>query len=91
MTVVTQIVGGMLSVITFLVGCVLWFISYLHRDMKKSIDAILLDLKPLITKVAIHDERITKLEEAHKEVAIKFGAIDKEMQHLMRSAQFKPR
>lgn len=86
---VFRIIGFGLAIFVPLIGIVLWFVRYLHGDMKKSIDSIHFDLKPLITKVAIHDERITKLEEAHKEVTGKFNHIDTEIQYIMRSAQFK--
>ena len=60
--------GYFIGAIIVLCGIIGWFFKNLHNQLKKSIDSMHVDLKPLVVKVAVHEEKIHELKEEQKEI-----------------------
>ena len=54
--------GYFIAAILGLCGVIGWFFQNLHNQLKISIDSIHNDLKPLVVKVAVHEEKIIELK-----------------------------
>ncbi len=80
LTVFGYFVGFMI----FLFGIIGWFFQNLHSQLKKSIDTVHSDLKPLVIKVAVHEEKITEIKEEQKEIHKWINHYDGRMQTVER-------
>ena len=80
LTVFGYFVGFMI----FLFGIIGWFFQNLHAQLKKSIDTVHSDLKPLVIKVAVHEEKITEIKEEQKEIHKWINHYDGRMQTVER-------
>lgn len=76
--------GFFIGALLFLAGIIGWFVQNLHSQLKKSIDNIHLDLKPLVVKVAVHEEKINEIKEDQKEIHKWINHYDGRMQHVER-------
>lgn len=80
LTVFGYFVGFMI----FLFGIIGWFFQNLHAQLKKSIDTVHSDLKPLVIKVAVHEEKIIEIKEEQKEIHKWINHYDGRMQTVER-------
>lgn len=76
--------GYFIGFLFLLFGIIGWFFQNLHSQLKKSIDSIHLDLKPLVVKVAVHEEKINEIKEDNKEIHKWINHYDGRMQHVER-------
>jgi len=63
-----KVFGAFLGVVILLVGLIGGFVKMLHSDMKKSIEVVHDDLKPLILDVTQIKVEIINIKEDHKDL-----------------------
>lgn len=76
--------GYFIAFLALLLGIIGWFFQNLHSQLKKSIDTVHSDLKPLVIKVAVHEEKITEIKEEQKEIHKWINHYDGRMQTVER-------
>ena len=59
---IIQIIGWMATVVIAIIGLFGVIIGILHKEMIKRLDNIDGDLKPLVTQIAVHSEKIKDIE-----------------------------
>ncbi len=81
---VIKLLGYGITGILGILGIIAAFVKILHNDMKKSIDAVHADLKPLTIQVAVHGEKIEELKDGQKEMNKWVGNHDGRIQNIER-------
>lgn len=76
--------GYFIGALLFLASIIGWFVQNLHTQLKKSVDNIHSDLKPLVIKVAVHEEKITEIKDEQKEIHKWINHYDGRMQTVER-------
>lgn len=78
------IFGYFVGFVVLLFGIIGWFFQNLHSQLKKSIETVHLDLKPLVIKVAVVEERITDIKTEQQEMHKWLNNHDTRIQHVER-------